>query len=196
VKAIEYFVREKLTEVEREDLLELTHFAATSEDINNLSYALVVKQAITQVWLPKAKLVVDALKEMATASASAPMLSRTHGQPATPTTMGKELAVFVHRLNRQIKRIEKTSYLGKFSGATGTYSAHMVAVPDFDWQALSKEFVESLGLEFNPLTTQIESHSLQQNCSQSSHRHLELHLNWILQANSRKGGDRFVDNAT
>jgi len=161
VKAVEYFVREKLTEIEREDLLELTHFAATSEDINNLSYALVVKQAITQVWLPKAKLVVDALTEIAKSSASVSMLSRTHGQPATPTTMGKELAVFVHRLNRQIKRIENTSYLGKFSGATGTYSAHMVAVPDFDWQALSKEFVESLGLEFNPLTTQIESHDWQ-----------------------------------
>ena len=161
VKAVEYFVREKLTEIEREDLLELTHFAATSEDINNLSYALVVKQAITQVWLPKAKLVVDALTEIAKSSASVSMLSRTHGQPATPTTMGKELAVFVHRLNRQIKRIEKTSYLGKFSGATGTYSAHMVAIPDFDWQALSKQFVESLGLEFNPLTTQIESHDWQ-----------------------------------
>jgi adenylosuccinate lyase len=161
VKAIEYFVREKLTEIEREDLLELTHFAATSEDINNLSYALVVKQAITQVWLPKAKLVVDALKELSKTSAAVPMLSRTHGQPATPTTMGKELAVFIHRLNRQIKRIEKTSYLGKFSGATGTYSAHMVAVPDFDWQSLSKQFVESLGLEFNPLTTQIESHDWQ-----------------------------------
>jgi adenylosuccinate lyase len=107
VKAIEYFVRDKLTEIEREDLLELTHFAATSEDINNLSYALIVKQAITQVWLPKAKLVVDSLKEIVKVSASAPMLSRTHGQPATPTTMGKELAVFVHRLNRQIKRIEK-----------------------------------------------------------------------------------------
>jgi adenylosuccinate lyase len=89
------------------------------------------------------------------------MLSRTHGQPATPTTMGKEMAVFIHRLQRQIARIEKTSYLGKFSGATGTYSAHMVAVPDFDWQAFAKKFVESLGLEFNPLTTQIESHDWQ-----------------------------------
>jgi adenylosuccinate lyase len=161
VKAVEYFVRDKLTKLDREDLHELTHFAATSEDINNLSYALTIKQAVNTVWLPKAKALVQELSQLAKSSAGVAMLSRTHGQPATPTTMGKEMAVFIHRLQRQIARIEKTSYLGKFSGATGTYSAHMVAVPDFDWQAFSKKFVESLGLEFNPLTTQIESHDWQ-----------------------------------
>ena len=175
VKAVEYFVRDKLTKLDRKDLHELTHFAATSEDINNLSYALTIKQAVTTLWLPKAKAVVQELSQLAKSSAGVSMLSRTHGQPATPTTMGKEMAVFVHRLQRQIARIEKTSYLGKFSGATGTYSAHMVAVPDFDWQAFAKKFVESIGLEFNPLTTQIESHDWQAELYQSV-----THFNRIL----------------
>ena len=175
VKAVEYFVRDKLTKLDRKDLHELTHFAATSEDINNLSYALTIKEAVTTVWLPKAKAVVQELSQLAKSSAGVSMLSRTHGQPATPTTMGKEMAVFVHRLQRQIARIEKTSYLGKFSGATGTYSAHMVAVPDFDWQDFAKKFVESLGLEFNPLTTQIESHDWQAELYQSV-----THFNRIL----------------
>ena len=161
VKAVEYFVRDKLTEIDREDLHELAHFAATSEDINNLAYALIIKDAVNKIWLPKAKQLVDSLSEFAASYASVPMLSRTHGQPATPTTMGKEIAVFAHRLNRQLRRIENTQYLGKFSGATGTYSAHVVAVPDANWPELSAELVSSLGLVFNPLTTQIESHDWQ-----------------------------------
>ena len=161
VKAVEYFVRDKLTEIDREDLHELAHFAATSEDINNLSYALIIKDAVNNVWLPKAKQVVETLSELARSYAGVPMLSRTHGQPATPTTMGKEIAVFASRLDRQVKRIEKTDYLGKFSGATGTYSAHVVAVPSANWPELAQELVESLGLKFNPLTTQIESHDWQ-----------------------------------
>ena len=161
VKAVEYFVRDKLTEIDREDLHELAHFAATSEDINNLSYALIIKDAVNSVWLPKAKQIVAALSELARSYANVPMLSRTHGQPATPTTMGKEVAVFASRLTRQINRIEKTDYLGKFSGATGTYSAHVVAVPTANWPELAQELVESLGLKFNPLTTQIESHDWQ-----------------------------------
>jgi adenylosuccinate lyase len=161
VKAVEYFVRDKLTEIDREDLHELAHFAATSEDINNLSYALIIKDAVNRVWLPKAKQVVETLSELARSYAGVPMLSRTHGQPATPTTMGKEIAVFASRLTRQISRIEKTDYLGKFSGATGTYSAHVVAVPTANWPELAQELVESLGLKFNPLTTQIESHDWQ-----------------------------------
>lgn len=161
VKAVEYFVRDKLTEIDREDLHELAHFAATSEDINNLSYALIIRNAVNKVWLPKAKQIVEALTELAKSYASVPMLARTHGQPATPTTMGKEIAVFASRLSRQIKRIEATEYLGKFSGATGTYSAHVVAVPDANWPELAEELVQSLGLTFNPLTTQIESHDWQ-----------------------------------
>jgi adenylosuccinate lyase len=161
VKAVEYFVRDKLTEIDREDLHELAHFAATSEDINNLAYSLIIKDAVNKVWLPKAKELVKSLTELANSYAAVPMLSRTHGQPATPTTMGKEIAVFAHRLIRQIKRIEQTSYLGKFSGATGTYSAHVVSVPGANWPELAAELVQSLGLEFNPLTTQIESHDWQ-----------------------------------
>ena len=161
VKAIEYFIRKRLTDIGREDLLELTHFGCTSEDINNLSYALTVHDAVTDVWLPKAKNLVDTIRALAVKYQDSAMLARTHGQPATPTTMGKELAVFVHRLNRQIKRIEATEYMGKFSGATGTWSAHLVASPEVDWFNESKAFVESLGLNFNPLTTQIESHDWQ-----------------------------------
>jgi len=161
VKAIEYFIRKRLTDLGRQDLLELTHFACTSEDINNLSYALTIHDAVTDVWLPKAHNLVDTIRTLATKYQDASMLARTHGQPATPTTMGKELAVFVHRLERQLKRIEATEYMGKFSGATGTWSAHLVAAPNVDWFNESKEFVESLGLKFNPLTTQIESHDWQ-----------------------------------
>jgi adenylosuccinate lyase len=161
VKAVEYFVRNALTKLGRQDLHELTHFGCTSEDINNLSYALTVKGAVNDVWLPKAKAMVAKLDELAKKFVDAPMLSRTHGQPATPTTMGKELAVFVHRLNRQLARIEKTEYLGKFSGATGTFSAHVVAAPEVDWIKQSQDFVKALGLTWNPLTTQIESHDWQ-----------------------------------
>jgi adenylosuccinate lyase len=161
VKAIEYFIRKRLTDLGREHLLELTHFGCTSEDINNLSYALTIHDAVTDVWLPKARNLVDTIRALAIKYQDASMLARTHGQPATPTTMGKELAVFVHRLERQLKRIEATEYMGKFSGATGTWSAHLAAAPNVDWFNESKAFVESLGLKFNPLTTQIESHDWQ-----------------------------------
>lgn len=161
VKAVEYFVRDRLSKLGRQDLLELTHFACTSEDINNLSYAITIRDAVTAVWLPKARTLVDSLKVLADKYKDAAMLSRTHGQPATPTTMGKEIAVFAHRLQRQITRIESAEYLGKFSGATGTWSAHVVAAPNIDWLNESQAFVESLGLKFNPLTTQIESHDWQ-----------------------------------
>lgn len=161
VKAVEYFIRDRISKLGREDLLELTHFACTSEDINNLSYAITIHDAVTDVWLPKARTLVDSLKVLADKYKDAAMLSRTHGQPATPTTMGKEIAVFAHRLQRQITRIESAEYLGKFSGATGTWSAHVVAAPNIDWLNESQAFVESLGLKFNPLTTQIESHDWQ-----------------------------------
>lgn len=161
VKAVEYFIRNKLAEMGRGDLAELVHFGCTSEDINNLSYALTIHDAISDVWLPAARKLVEKITELANRYANDAMLSRTHGQSATPSTMGKELAVFVSRLNRQIKRIESIEYLGKFSGATGTWSAHVVAAPEVDWLVESKEFVENLGLVFNPLTTQIESHDWQ-----------------------------------
>jgi len=161
VKAVEYFIRARLEKLNRHDLLELTHFGCTSEDINNLSYAITVRDAVNNVWLPKAKALLAKLSELSDKYLDASMLARTHGQPATPTTMGKELAVFVHRLGRQIARIEKAEYLGKFSGATGTFSAHVVAAPEVDWIKQSQDFVTSLGLTWNPLTTQIESHDWQ-----------------------------------
>ena len=161
VKAVEYFIRARLEKLERHDLLELTHFGCTSEDINNLSYAITVRDAINKVWLPKAHTLVAKLAELSDKYVDASMLARTHGQPATPTTMGKELAVFVHRLNRQLERISKIEYLGKFSGATGTFSAHVVAAPEVDWIKQSQDFVTGLGLTWNPLTTQIESHDWQ-----------------------------------
>ncbi|HEU4807694.1 MAG TPA: adenylosuccinate lyase [Homoserinimonas sp.] len=161
VKAVEYLVRGKLDELGLGSIAELTHFACTSEDINNLSYAITIGDAVRQVWLPKARAVVAGLRERATAHRDEPMLAHTHGQPATPTTVGKEFAVVVYRLERILKQVEATEYLGKFSGATGTFSAHLAADPDQDWPAISREFVTSLGLTWNPLTTQIESHDWQ-----------------------------------
>ena len=161
VKAVEYLVRSKLTELGLDHIAELTHFACTSEDINNLSYALIVRDAVRNTWLPAYQAVIARLRELALQYRDEAMLARTHGQPATPTTMGKELAVFVYRLERIQKQIEGTEYLGKFSGATGTYSAHLSADPSADWPTISQEFVSSLGLTWNPLTTQIESHDWQ-----------------------------------
>ncbi len=161
VKAVEYLVRAKLTELGLTSIAELTHFACTSEDINNLSYAITVSAAVREVWLPKLRGVIEALRERALSHRDDAMLSHTHGQPATPTTMGKELAVFVYRLERILTQVEATEYLGKFSGATGTFAAHQAADADQDWPAISLEFVTSLGLVFNPLTTQIESHDWQ-----------------------------------
>ena len=163
VKAIELFLRLQLTDRldGRDDLAELVHFACTSEDINNLSYGLMIKGAITQVWLPAAQQLIAQVSGMARELAGIPLLAHTHGQPATPTTMGKELAVLAHRLQRQVRRIEGAEYLGKFNGATGTYGAHLAAVPGADWQQISKDFVSGLGLTWNPLTTQIESHDWQ-----------------------------------
>lgn len=161
VKAVEYLVRDRLASLGLDAIAELTHFACTSEDINSASYALTVKRAVENVWLPKARTLTLSIGRLAHEHADAAMLSRTHGQPATPTTMGKELAVFAKRLERVVAQIEGGEYLAKFSGATGTWSAHLAAAPDVDWPALSREFIEGLGLDFNPLTTQIESHDWQ-----------------------------------
>jgi len=161
VKAVEYLVRDRLHALGLDGIAELTHFACTSEDINSASYALTVKRAVEDVWLPKLRAVIDALKALAHEHRDAAMLSRTHGQPATPTTMGKELAVFAARLERVAGQIAGGQYLAKFSGATGTWSAHLAAAPDVDWPALSRTFIEGLGIDFNVLTTQIESHDWQ-----------------------------------
>ena len=158
VKAVEYFVRQILSDHQLDHIAELVHFACTSEDINNLSYALMVQKSMTAVWLPEATGLANDLSTLAHTYANTPMLSRTHGQPATPTTFGKEIAVFAHRLRRQLSRVESTAYFGKLNGATGTFSAHHVAWPGVDWPGVSRSFVEGLGLEWNPLTTQIESH--------------------------------------
>lgn len=169
VKAVEYYIKRRIAaapgmlgdDTALPAVSELVHFACTSEDINNLSYALMVRGAVVHVWLPTATALVDQIAAMAHEHAAVPMLSRTHGQPATPSTLGKELAVLAHRLRRQLRRIENAEYLGKLNGATGTYGAHVAAVPGADWPAVSQSFVEHLGLTWNPLTTQIESHDWQ-----------------------------------
>jgi len=161
VKAVEYLVRAKLAELGLNSVAELTHFACTSEDINNLAYALTIRAGVREVWLPRLRDVVAGLRAIAVDERSTPMLAHTHGQPATPTTVGKEFAVFVSRLERGIARIDAVEVLGKFSGATGTFAAHVAADPDADWPAISRAFVTSLGLTWNPLTTQIEPHDWQ-----------------------------------
>jgi adenylosuccinate lyase len=176
VKAVEYLVRSRLSALGLDRIAELTHFACTSEDINNLSYALTVAAAVREVWLPKYRGVIEKISARAVEFRDDAMLARTHGQPATPTTMGRELAVTAHRLTRIATQVESTEYLGKFSGATGTFSAHVVADPTADWPALSKEFVEGLGLTWNPLTTQIESHDWQAELyARVSHANRVLH---------------------
>ena len=161
VKAVEYLVRDRLSTLGLDRIAELAHFACTSEDINSASYALTVRRAVERVWLPKLHSVIAKLRALAVEHKDAAMLSRTHGQPATPSTMGKELAVFAWRLERVAAQIAGGEYLAKFSGATGTWSAHVVAEPDVDWPELSRAFIEGLGIGFNPLTTQIESHDWQ-----------------------------------
>ncbi|MBR7619449.1 adenylosuccinate lyase [Phenylobacterium sp. 20VBR1] len=161
VKAVEYLVRDRLEQLGLGAVAELTHFACTSEDINSTAYALTVKRAVTRVWLPKLQAVTQMLSALAAAHRDAPMLAHTHGQPATPTTMGKEIGVFAWRLQRVARQIEGSEYLAKFSGATGTWGAHLAAEPDVDWLALTRAFIESLDVGFNPLTTQIESHDWQ-----------------------------------
>lgn len=165
VKAVEYFLKKRLAEIAPADadkgLAELIHFCCTSEDINNLSYALMVQGAVEEVWLPRASALVEAVSTMASDLRAVPLLSHTHGQPATPSTLGKELAVLAWRLQRQLRRIEDAEFLGKLNGATGTYGAHLAAVPEADWEDISETFVEGLGLTWNPLTTQIESHDWQ-----------------------------------
>src|SRR2546429_1462881 len=159
VKAIEYWLKSKLaTNREVQRSIEFVHFACTSEDVNNLAYARMIADARDKVMLPELDRVVAALRELARRHAALPMLSRTHGQAATPTTLGQELANFAHRLRRARARIAGVAILGKINGAVGNYNAHLVAYPAFDWERFCRRFVERLGLEFNAYTTQIEPH--------------------------------------
>ena len=159
VKAVEYFIKEKFEDnAELSDQLEFVHFACTSEDINNLAYALMLRDGRDKVVLDQMREIESRLAELAKDFADQPMLCRTHGQSASPSTVGKEFANVVHRLRRQIAQIESNEILGKINGAVGNYNAHLSAYPDIDWQANAKDFVEGLGLSWNPYTTQIEPH--------------------------------------
>jgi adenylosuccinate lyase len=159
VKAIEYWLKAKLGEnAEAQRSLEFIHFACTSEDINNLAYALMVRESRDAVMLPRLDEIVEALKRLAHRHAGLAMLSRTHGQAATPTTLGKEIANFAYRLARARSRVAEVAVMGKANGAVGNYNAHLIAYPGFDWDRFSRRLVERLGLEFNPYTTQIEPH--------------------------------------
>jgi len=159
VKAIEYWLREQLADApEVLRVAQFIHFACTSEDINNLCHALMVQQARERVLLPTLDRIIEKLTSLAHGLADLPMLSRTHGQPATPTTLGKEMANFVHRIRRARARIAAVELTAKINGAVGNYNAHLAAYPEFNWEAFARSFVERFGLTFNPYTTQIEPH--------------------------------------
>lgn len=159
VKAVEYFLKEKIQHCdELVKVAEFIHFGCTSEDINNLSHALMLKTARSQVILPQWQQLIAEIARLAEEYKAMPLLSRTHGQPASPTTVGKEFANTVYRLNRQYKQLEKVDVLGKFNGAVGNYNAHLSAYPELNWHKISEAFVTSLGIEWNPYTTQIEPH--------------------------------------
>ncbi|WP_294964737.1 adenylosuccinate lyase [uncultured Gilliamella sp.] len=159
VKAVEYFLKEKvINNQELHAINEFIHFACTSEDINNLSYALMLKTARETVLVPYWNKLIKAITVQAKTYRELPLLARTHGQPATPSTIGKEFANVAYRLQRQLKQLQSVEILGKINGATGNYNAHLVAYPEIDWHQFSEEFVGSLGLQWNPYTTQIEPH--------------------------------------
>ncbi len=159
VKAVEYFLKEKVAGIPAlHAVSEFIHFACTSEDINNLSHALMLETARQDVVLPYWLKIVDAIKALAHEHRDIPLLSRTHGQPATPSTIGKELANVAYRMDRQVKQLQQVEILGKINGAVGNYNAHIVAYPEVDWHQFSQEFVTSLGITWNPYTTQIEPH--------------------------------------
>ncbi|NWF37905.1 adenylosuccinate lyase [Mariprofundus sp. NF] len=159
VKAVEYLLKEKVaSNAELSAISEFFHFACTSEDINNLSYALMLNEARQSVLIPEMQKIVDAIAAGAKTHADQPLLARTHGQTASPTTMGKEWANVAYRLSRQLKQIENAEVLGKINGAVGNYNAHLAAYPELNWEAIAKNFVESLGISWNPYTIQIEPH--------------------------------------
>ena len=161
VKAVEYYIAEKFKGTSLEKYTSFIHFACTSEDINNLAYALMIQGAGNYAFLPLAKELIKEINKLAKRWNKVPMLSLTHGQPATPTTVGKELLVFAKRLERQLSYLDKQETLGKINGATGNFNAHMSAYPNVNWMKLSEKFVKNLGLVWNPYTTQIEPHDFQ-----------------------------------
>ncbi len=159
VKAVEYYLKEQVADhAELNAVSEFIHFACTSEDINNLSHALMLKSGRDQILLPMVNEVLEMINHLAHQYAAIPMMSRTHGQPASPTTLGKEFANVVHRMRRQLEQIAAVEMLGKFNGAVGNYNAHLSAYPEIDWPEISRQFVESMGIDWNPYTTQIEPH--------------------------------------
>ena len=176
VKAIEYFLKEKIKLIpELAQNMEFIHFACTSEDINNLAYALMLDSARRDCLLPYIDSLIDTLTKLAHELAEQPLLSRTHGQPASPSTMGKEIGVFVHRLRRQREQLAQVQVLGKINGAVGNFNAHYAAYPEVDWDALGRRVVDSLGLTWNPATTQIEPHDYM-----AEYFHALIRLNTIL----------------
>src|SRR3989338_10175335 len=158
VKAVEYFMKNKLSKTSLKDVLEFIHFALTSEDINNLTYALMLKDGVEKVLIPQIEEIIIIVESFASKYNTTPMLSRTHGQPASPTTVGKEFYVFCSRLERQLAQLRDFTLRGKLNGAVGNYNAHHAAFPNINWIAFSEKFITSLGLEANIITTQIENH--------------------------------------
>ncbi len=158
VKAVEYYIDEKLAENNLQKYNNLVHFACTSEDINNIAYGIMEKELVKNVYIPNVSQLVQILKEKAQNYANIPILSHTHGQNATPTTVGKEFAIAVYRMEKILNRIKQEKLTGKFNGTVGNFNAHLISYPNVDWIKVAKEFVESFGLEYNMYTTQIESH--------------------------------------
>ena len=175
VKAVELYIVEKLKKMNKTSLIPWVHFGLTSEDVNNISYSIMWKDGIKNVYIEKLKFLLKEIKVLTVKHSKDVMLSLTHGQPATPTTFGKEMAVFLSRLNKQYKSLKELKLECKLSGATGTWAAHVTAYPDIDWLAFSKKFITSFGLKHNSLTTQIESHD-----SLSEQYHLVSRINSIL----------------
>ena len=175
VKAVEYYIRERLDKMNKKRLFPWVHFAITSEDINNLSYSLMWQNAVLDVYIPDLDSLIKKLKNTSKTYSTTPMLAMTHGQSATPTTFGKELAVFTKRLARQLRQLKSHKLLGKFGGATGTWAAHSVAYPKIDWSGFSRKFIQKMGLEPNLVTTQIEPHD-----SIVESYHILIRINTIL----------------
>ena len=175
VKAVEYYIRERLDKMNKKRLFPWVHFAITSEDINNLSYSLMWQNAVLDVYIPDLDSLIKKLKNTSKTYSTTPMLAMTHGQSATPTTFGKELAVFTKRLARQLEQLKSHKLLGKFGGATGTWAAHNLAYPKIDWSGFSRKFIQKMGLEPNLVTTQIEPHD-----SIVESYHILIRINTIL----------------